>query len=125
MKPVSVVAAIIKKENRFLIAQRNKDKHLSLKWEFPGGKVEINETFEQALVREIQEELDISIFINHKIGVENYKDAKINVLLHYFLCTHIKGTIKLKEHLDLAWVEKKDFIKYDFAEGDKSIIQFL
>ena len=55
MKSTNVVAAIIKKDNQYLIVQRNKNKHLGLKWEFPGGKVDENESFESALKREIQE----------------------------------------------------------------------
>ena len=121
----NVVAAIIKKNNLYLIAQRNRHKHLGLKWEFPGGKVNPNETFEKALLREIKEELSISILIHNKIAEENFKDEKINVKLHYFICTHKSGLITLNEHENFAWVEKKDFDKYDFAEGDRDIISLL
>ena len=121
----NVVAAIIKKNNLYLIAQRNRHKHLGLKWEFPGGKVNPNETFEKALSREIKEELSISILIHNKIAEENFKDEKINVKLHYFICTHTSGLITLNEHENFAWVEKKDFDKYDFAEGDRDIISLL
>ena len=70
---INVVAAIIKKNNYYLIVKRNKNKHLGLKWEFPGGKVEKNETFEDALRREIKEELDIKINIIEKFSEEKYK----------------------------------------------------
>ena len=125
MKSKNVVAAIIKKNNQYLIVQRNRNKHLGLKWEFPGGKVYDNETFEEALSREIKEELNITINMHEKIAEEKYKDEKINIVLHYFLCSEKKGTIKLNEHEDLAWVEKKDFDKYDFAEGDGNILSLL
>ena len=121
----NVVAAIIKKNDLYLIAQRNRHKHLGLKWEFPGGKVNLNETFEKALSREIKEELSISILIHNKIAEENFKDEKINVKLHYFICTHTSGLITLNEHEDFAWVEKKNFNKYNFAEGDRDIISLL
>ena len=121
----NVVAAIIKKDNHFLIVKRNRKKHLGLKWEFPGGKVQENETFEDALIREIKEELNIKISLQDKIAEEKYKDEKIDIVLHYFLCTQEGGTIKLNEHEDLAWVEKKDFDKYDFAEGDRNILSLL
>ena len=121
----NVVAAIIKKDNHFLIVQRNRKKHLGLKWEFPGGKVQENETFEEALSREIKEELNIKINLHEKIAEEKYKDEKINIVLHYYLCTQESGTIKLSEHEDLAWVEKKDFDKYDFAEGDGNMLSLL
>ena len=125
MKSTNVVAAIIKKDDQYLIVQRNKNKHLGLKWEFPGGKVNKNENFEEALKREIQEELNITINIHQKIALEEYKDEKIDIILHYYLCTQKAGTIKLNEHENLAWVEKKDFEKYDFAEGDGNILSSL
>ena len=125
MKKFDVVAAIIVKNNNYFIAQRNRNKHMGLCWEFPGGKVEKNENFEQALKREIKEELNISILINKKIGVENYQDNKINVKLHYYLCSHIDGEFILNEHEDSAWVAKNEFNKYNFAEGDKDIISLL
>ena len=125
MKSKNVVAAIIKKNNQYLIVQRNRNKHLGLKWEFPGGKVHDNETFEEALSREIKEELNIKINMYEKIAEEKYKDEKIDIVLHYFLCSQKSGTIKLNEHEDLAWVEKKDFDKYDFAEGDGNILSSL
>tara|TARA_Y100001970_G_scaffold101544_1_gene127533 strand:- start:2856 stop:3233 length:378 start_codon:yes stop_codon:yes gene_type:complete len=125
MKSTHVVAAIIKKDNFYLIVQRNKNKHLGLKWEFPGGKVNENENFEDALKREIREELNIPINIYKKIAEEEYKDEKIDIVLHYYLCSQKNGTIKLNEHENLAWVEKKDFEKYDFAEGDSNILSSL
>ena len=125
MKSTNVVAAIIKKNNQYLIVQRNRNKHLALKWEFPGGKVQDNETFTEALSREIKEELNITINMHEKIAEEKYKDEKIDIVLHYFLCSQKSGTIKLNEHDDLAWVEKKDFDKYAFAEGDGNILSSL
>ena len=125
MKKFDVVAAVLLKNNKFFIAQRNRNKHMGLCWEFPGGKVEKNENFEQALKREIKEELNISILINKKIGVENYQDNKINVKLHYYLCSHIDGEFILNEHEDSAWIAKNEFNKYNFAEGDKDIISLL
>ena len=121
----NVVAAIIKKNNQFLIVQRNINKHLGLKWEFPGGKVQESETFEKALLREIKEELNITIIIHEKIAEEKYKDNKIDIVLHYYLCSHESGTMKLSEHEAFSWVEKKDFYNYDFAEGDGNMIFLL
>jgi 8-oxo-dGTP diphosphatase len=125
MNPTNVVAAIIKKNNRYLIVQRNKNKHLGLKWEFPGGKVKSNESFKEALIREIREELNITISVQDKIAQETYKDHKIDIHLFYFLCTQLSYTIELREHEKIAWVEKKDFGKYDFAEGDGNILSLL
>lgn len=125
MKPIDVVAAIIKKENTYLIVQRNRDKYLGLKWEFPGGKVEPNESFQEALLREIHEELNIDINIHEKLAEEKYKDSEINIVLHYFLCSIKDGTTKLNEHEAMSWVDKKDFGKYDFVEGDGNITSLI
>ena len=125
MDKFDVVAAIIIKDDKYFIAQRNRDKHMGLSWEFPGGKVEEGESFEIALKREIKEELNINIAINNKLGEENYKDEKINVKLHYFLCSHTSGEIYLNEHEDSAWITKNEFKNYNFAEGDSDIINLL
>ena len=125
MKQTQVVAAIIKEKNRYLIVQRNRNKHLGLKWEFPGGKVGSKESFKNALMREIKEELNIIIEVKEKIAEEKYKDHKIDINLHYFLCKHIANAIELKEHENIAWVKKKNFNQYDFAEGDGNILSLL
>ena len=125
MEPQDVVAAIIKKDNFYLIVQRNRNKYMGLKWEFPGGKVETNETFHEALSREIQEELNIQINVHEKIAEEKYKDDQIDIILHYYLCSEKSGTIRLNEHENIAWVEKEDFDKYDFVEGDGNVLSLL
>jgi len=125
MKTNNVVAAIIKKDNSYLIAQRNINKYMGLKWEFPGGKVEPNETFHQALAREIQEELNININVHEKIAEERYKDDEIDIILHYYLCSKKSGIIRLNEHENIAWIEKKDFNQYVFVEGDGNVLSLL
>ena len=125
MKSTNVVAAIIKQDNHYLIVQRNRNKHLGLKWEFPGGKVYKNETFSEALSREIKEELNIIIKMYEKIAEEKYKDDKIDIILHYFQCTLQNDNIVLNEHENSAWVKKKDFTNYDFSEGDGNILSLL
>ena len=125
MKPINVVAAIIKKNGSYFIAQRNKEKYMGLKWEFPGGKVDPGETLSEALSREIHEELNINISVHEKLAQEKYKDNEINIVLHYFLCSIIDGTIKLNEHEAMKWVEKKDFNKYDFVAGDGNITSLI
>ena len=122
---IDVVAAVIKKDNKYLIAQRNRNKHFALHWEFPGGKVDSGETFEIALEREITEELSIGIKIYKKVSSQMHKDDKINVKVHYFLCEHSDGKIILSEHEDLKWVTKKELYSYRMAPGDSKIIEFL
>ena len=125
MKATNVVAAIIKKNNYYLIAKRNRDKYMGLMWEFPGGKVEESETFEEALSREIIEELNVSITIHNKIAEEKYKDDEIDIVLHYFVCTINQGELILSEHEAIEWVAKEDFDQYDFVAGDGNITSLL
>ena len=125
MKSEDVVAAIIKKGNLYLVTQRNKDKYMGLKWEFPGGKVEANETLQEALTREIYEELNININVYEKIAEERYKDSEINIVLHYFLCSIKDGDISLNEHEAMEWADKTDFDKYDFVVGDGNITSLI
>ena len=125
MKSEDVVAAIIKKGNLYLVTQRNKDKYMGLKWEFPGGKVEANETLQEALTREIHEELNININVYEKIAEERYKDSEINIVLHYFLCSIKDGVISLNEHEAMEWADKTDFDKYDFVVGDGNITSLI
>jgi 8-oxo-dGTP diphosphatase len=122
---INVVAAIIKKKNLYLIAKRNRDKYMGLKWEFPGGKVEGFETFEEALCREILEELNLSITVHNKIAEEKYKDSEIDIILHYFICTLNNGDLLLSEHEAIEWVKKEDFDNYEFVAGDGNITSLI
>ena len=122
---IDVVAAVIKKNNKYFIAQRNRHKHFAFHWEFPGGKVDNDESFEQALKREIYEELSINIKIKKKITSEKYKDDKIDVEVHYFLCEVMDEDFILSEHEDMKWLLKKDLLNFKLAPGDSKIINYL
>ena len=122
---IDVVAAVIKKNNLYFIAQRNRNKHFAYHFEFPGGKVDNQETFENALKREIKEELAINIKILHFIASEKHKDDKIDVNVHYFLCKSLDENIILSEHEDMKWVQKNDLTKFKMAPGDSKIIKYL
>ena len=122
---IDVVAAVIKKDNKYFIAQRNRNKHFAYHWEFPGGKVDDGESFDYALKREIKEELSINIKIIKKITSEKHKDEQINVEVHYFLCEILNENIILSEHEDMKWVYKQDLLNYKLAPGDSKIIKYL
>ena len=122
---INVVAAVIKKNNKYFIAQRNRNKHFAFYWEFPGGKVDEGEDFETALKREILEELFIKINIIKKITSKKYKDEKININLHYFLCEPINIIEKLFEHEDMRWLRKSELSNFNFAPADSDVIKFL
>ena len=122
---IDVVAAVIKKNNLYFIAQRNRNKHFAYYWEFPGGKVDKQETFENALKREIKEELSINIKVFNHIASEKHKDEKIDVNVHYFLCESLNDNIILFEHEDMKWLKKNDLKKFKMAPGDSKIIKYL
>jgi len=125
MSPRDVVAAIIKKDDCYLLAKRNKEKYMGLKWEFPGGKVEKDESFEEALSREILEELNVNIEIHNKVAEERFQDDEINIVLHYYICSLIDTDIVLSEHEAIEWVKKQDFLNYEFVPGDGDITSLI
>ena len=122
---IDVVAAVIKKNNLYFIAQRNRNKHFAYCCEFPGGKVDKQETFENALKREIKEELSINIRVFNHIASKKYKDEKIDVNVHYFLCESLNENIILSEHEDMKWLQKNDLKQFKMAPGDSKIIKYL
>lgn len=123
---IDVVAAVIQDDKgKILIAQRNLQKSQGGLWEFPGGKIEPNETKEEAIIREIKEEMDIEIkverFIDQKIF--NYPEKDINLIA--MKCKKIKGEIKLIEHEDIKWVYKNELNNFNFAPADGFIVQAI
>jgi 8-oxo-dGTP diphosphatase len=127
MKHIEVVAAVILNNDQYLCVQRNFSKYdyISYKYEFPGGKVELNETKEEALSREIKEELNLEIKIEkHIITVEHtYPDFKIS--MHTYLCKSENREITLNEHIAFKWLEKQELPILDWAEADIPIVNLL
>ncbi|MBN2693854.1 (deoxy)nucleoside triphosphate pyrophosphohydrolase [bacterium] len=124
MKIIEVVAAVIIKNGKILCTQRgyNRVDYVSFKYEFPGGKIEIGETQEEALKREIQEELKIDIEILKKyITVEHsYPDFKI--IMHSFICKTYSAEPELTEHINSVWLEKNYLTTLDWAPADLPIV---
>ena len=124
MKTINVVAAIIKKENKVFIAKRGYGEFKG-KWEFPGGKIEPGETGEEAIVREIKEELRSTVKVIKFFGEINdmHGDRCFNV--KFYICELVDGNLELTEHLASKWAEPKDIIASDFMEADKEILDKL
>lgn len=122
---IEVVCAVIIKENKILIAQRSEKMKLPLKWEFPGGKLNEAENEEQAIIREIKEELNIEILPIKRISsnIHNYGSFKINLIA--YLCDYIAGEIELIEHKDFKFVDFENLMDYDLAEADIPFIEDL
>ena len=123
MKIINVTAAIIEKDNKFLIAKRKKGKHLEGKWEFPGGKIEPQETPELCLQRELKEEFGITTNIGNFVGesIFDYGDRKIRLL--GYKVEYLKGEFNLKDHDEIRWITVDEFHKYDIADADVPLLK--
>ena len=125
IKTYRVTAAIIKNDNRIFIARRAANKHLAGYWEFPGGKIEDDETPEVCLKRELIEELGITVNVG-KFYMENQHDygTKI-ILLQAYLCELISGDIVLRDHDKFEWIVKSDLTNFKFAPADIPFVNAL
>lgn len=120
-----VTAAIIVKDDLILIAQRGKDEKEEGMWEFPGGKIEIGETEEQCLKREIKEELDIEIEVGDFLGESIYDYSHGQIKLLGYFAQFISGDITLTVHSAIRWVAIEDIDKFNFAPADKPLVKKL
>jgi 8-oxo-dGTP diphosphatase len=125
MTCVRVAVGIIRKGNAVFIAKRNKNQHQGDKWEFPGGKIEANETTYSALFRELDEEIGIQI-INARPFCEimfDYHDK--SVLLDVLEVTAFEGEPYGREGQDTAWIEISALVEDEFPKANSRIIQLL
>lgn len=118
-----VAAALIWRENRFMICQRPAHKARGLLWEFVGGKVEPGETREQALVRECREELAVTVAVGPVFVevVHEYPDLTVHLTL--FHAAIAAGEVKMLEHNDIRWIRPAELADYDFCPADAAILQ--
>lgn len=123
---ITVVAALINKNGKYLIAKRSTGSIDVLgKWEFPGGKVENNESEKHAIEREIKEEFDMNVkaikfLINN---VCEYPSKTIDLRLYE--CKHISGEFNLHDHSEYKFVDKEDIINFDLCPADVSLAEFV
>lgn len=126
MKNILVVAALIKKDNNVLIARRSTgDENVLGKWEFPGGKVEPNETEEHAIEREIKEEFELDIKANKYITNNVCEYPTKIVDLRLYECEYISGEFKLHDHSEYKWVNINKLLNYDLALADIPLAKYL
>ncbi len=117
-REVYVVAGAIIKDNKVFAAQRGDRGETRFKWEFPGGKLEVGETPEQALARELKEELKIEVKVHELITkiVDEYETQILHI--DTYRCELISGTPTLTEHLAMVWSNKEELDKLDFSKAD-------
>ena len=118
-----VVAALIWKNNKFMICQRPVHKTRGLLWEFVGGKVEQGETKEQALIRECREELDVCLSVGDVFMDVIHKYPDLTVHLTLFNATIAKGEPQKLEHNDIKWITPSEIPNYEFCPADEEILR--
>ena len=118
-----VVAALIWKNNKFMICQRPAHKARGLLWEFVGGKVEKDETKEQALIRECKEELNVLLSVGDVFMdvVHEYPDLTVHLTL--FNAIIAEGEPQMLEHNDIQWITPSEIPNYDFCLADEEILE--
>jgi 8-oxo-dGTP diphosphatase len=121
-QPIKVVCAIIEQGKTFLAAQRNSNDSQALLWEFPGGKVGENESSQEALIREINEELGVKVSVGLQLetSVHRYPDKVIELIP--FVCTISEGTPSPIEHAAIAWLTAEEAEKLSWAPADIPIL---
>jgi 8-oxo-dGTP diphosphatase len=127
MKEVEVVAAVIQENDKILCLQKGETKYAytSFNYEFPGGKVNLGETLEIALKREIMEELSMHITIESKLLTHQHSYPDFNITIHFFLCRADNEEPTLSEHINFQWLHKNELSKLDWAAADIPAVQLL
>lgn len=122
---VEVVAARIWQKDTFLICQRAKEKAQGMLWEFVGGKIEPGETKPEALVRECQEELDITLEVEKEVIDVTHVYPNVSIHLTLFDCHIIQGVPTKLEHNDIRWIKEEEISNYPFCPADEEMIHLL
>lgn len=122
---ITVVAALIEKNNKYLIAKRSYGVDTKDKWEFPGGKLEINETEEQAIEREIKEEFGVNVkaleYLTHNVC--EYPSKTIDLRL--YRCKYMSGEFILSVHTEYKYVTKEEILDYDLCPADVPLAEYV
>ena len=120
-----VVAALIWDKDKFMICQRPAHKARGLLWEFVGGKVEMGESHQEALIRECQEELGVLVSVGRERSdvVHTYPDATVH--LTFFEATIVEGEPRMLEHNDIKWITPSEIPSYRFCPADTEILTMI
>ncbi|WP_029281362.1 (deoxy)nucleoside triphosphate pyrophosphohydrolase [Pedobacter sp. R20-19] len=125
MDTVRVVCGIIFKEDKILLCRRKAEKPLGGYWEFPGGKVEPNESESDALMRELKEELSVKVEIQKHFKTIFHKYQQVQIELIAYCCKFIQADFTLTEHDAIQWVKKIELLSFDLAQADIPIAKAL
>ena len=122
MKTIDVVAAIIEQDARILATQRGYG-DMAGGWEFPGGKIEPGETPEEALVREILEELGVKVAVESLVTVVDHDYEAFHLHMYCFLCHVVDGRLELHEHRAARWLDEGNIDSVDWLPADEGVIR--
>ncbi|MGV9005024.1 (deoxy)nucleoside triphosphate pyrophosphohydrolase [Flavobacterium sp.] len=122
---INVTCAIVYFDDKILVTQRSEKMKLPLKWEFPGGKLEGNESEIDCIKREIKEEINIEIDIVKKLSDSIFDYGTFQIKLIPFIGNYVSGTIKLAEHSEYRLLDMFELSNLDWAEADKPIVEKL
>ena len=127
MKHYNVVAAVICHEGKFLCMQKGQTKfdYTSFKFEFPGGKIEPGETPQQALKRELMEEMNYEIVVGKELITVTHAYPDFSITMTAFLCTAAFPTFVMNEHVSFEWKNVKDLKELDWAAADVGIVDAI
>ena len=122
---ITVAAAVIRVDGKYLITKRMQGTHLAGYWEFPGGKVEKGETTVDALTREISEEVGLEIRVNRLLHESFPEYPERSVHMNFYDCDILSGKATAVECAEIAWIRPDEFILYEFPPADEGIIEML
>ncbi|HHU70732.1 MAG TPA: (deoxy)nucleoside triphosphate pyrophosphohydrolase [Clostridiales bacterium] len=122
MKKIEVVAAIIKNDKRVLATKRGYGEFIDM-WEFPGGKIEPAESREDALKREIAEELKVDIGIDDFLCTVSYDYPNFHLTMHCYICSILDGKITLVEHKDARWLPLNQLDSVEWLPADIEVVE--
>ena len=124
-KAITVVAGVIQDQGRLLLTRRFDGAHLGGIWEFPGGKVEIGESLEEALIRELQEELAIKVKVGALIQDQEFAYPDRDVHLYFFYCHILKGKPRAVGVAEMVWIIPSELDQYCVPKANKKLIDHL
>lgn len=124
MKTIEVVAAIIKKGNKIFTTCRGYGEFENM-WEFPGGKIEAGEGREEALIREIKEELELDIEITNYLTTVDYDYSNFHLTMHCFICNISGGELKLNAHNSVKWTALEELDNLNWVPADILVVEKL